>query len=287
MKVHEGVSVDRLGLTNIGLYQNLKGISGTLYGPGYVEMRNATIADNLQGIGFDAADGDTLSVRLKNTIVAFNTVGIYTEGTRLSSPTLTLQYCDVFGAPPLGADFQGVYTAMPTVGSVGNVSVDPLFVAHTDSLNYDYHLQASSPLIDAGDPGMVDPDSSRINMGRYGGTAEYTSVSSGGESSTKPVVLETEDAPLVFSLSQNAPNPFNPETIISYVLPQSEQVKLVIYNVLGQEIRTLVNALQPAGRYRVVWNSRDDFGRSVSSGIYLYQITAGKFTNTRKMLILK
>ncbi len=203
MKVHEGVSVDRLGLTNIGLYQNLKGISGTLYGPGYVEMRNATIADNLQGIGFDAADGDTLSVRLKNTIVAFNTVGIYTEGTRLSSPTLTLQYCDVFGAPLLGADFQGVYTAMPTVGSVGNVSVDPLFVAHTDSLNYDYHLQASSPLIDAGDPGRVDPDSSRINMGRYGGTAEYTSVSSGGESSTKPVVLETEDAPLVFSLSQN------------------------------------------------------------------------------------
>ncbi len=287
MKVHEGVSVDRLGLTNIGLYQNLKGISGTLYGPGYVEMRNATIADNLQGIGFDAADGDTLSVRLKNTIVAFNTVGIYTEGTRLSSPTLTLQYCDVFGAPPLGADFQGVYTAMPTIGSVGNVSVDPLFVAHTDSLNYDYHLQASSPLIDAGDPGMVDPDSSRINMGRYGGTTEYTSVSSGGKSSTKPVVLETEDAPLVFSLSQNAPNPFNPETIISYVLPQSEQVKLVIYNVLGQEIRTLVNAFQPAGRYRVVWNSRDDFGRSVSSGIYLYQITAGKFTNTRKMLILK
>ena len=287
LKVHAGVSVDRLGLTNIGLYQNLKGISGTLYGPGYVEMRNATIADNLQGIGFDAADGDTLSVRLKNTIVAFNTVGIYTEGTPLSSPTLTLQYCDVFGAPPLGADFQGVYTAMPTVGSTGNVSLDPQFVAHTDSLKYDYHLQASSPLIDAGDPSMTEADSSRINMGRYGGTSEYTSVSSGGGSSTKPTVLKTEDTPLVFSLSQNAPNPFNPETIISYSLPQSEQVKLVIYNVLGQEIRTLVNAFKSAGRYRVVWNSRDDFGRSVSSGVYFYQITAGKFMNTRKMLILK
>ena len=134
---------------------------------------------------------------------------------------------------------------------------------------------------------MTEADDSTINMGRYGGTTEYTSVSSGGESSTKPTVLKTEEAPLVFSLSQNAPNPFNPETIISYSLPQSEQVKLVIYNVLGQEIRTLVNAFQPAGRYRVVWNSKDDFGRSVSSGIYFYQITAGEFLDTRKMLILK
>ncbi len=177
---------------------------------------------------------------------------------------------------------------MPTTsGNIGNVSVDPKFVAHTDSLNYDYHLQTSSPLINAGDPTMTEADSSTINMGRYGGTAEYTSVSSGGTSSSKPTVLKTEDTPLVFSLSQNAPNPFNPETIISYSLPQSEQVKLVIYNVLGQEIRTLVNAFKPAGRYRVVWNSRDDFGRLVSSGVYFYQITAGEFTNTRKMLILK
>ncbi len=290
MKVHAGASATQLELTNVGLYQSLKGIVAGLYGTGHVQLTNATIADNYQGVEF-VEDGDSPTMQLKNTIVAFNEKGVYTQGTNFGSSLkkqtigVTFRYCDVYGSSE--ADFQGVYTAMPTVGSVGNVSVDPLFVAHTDSLNYDYHLQTSSPLIDAGDPGMVDPDSSRINMGRYGGTTEYTSVSSGGESSTKPVVLETEDAPLVFSLSQNAPNPFNPETIISYVLPQSEQVKLVIYNVLGQEIRTLVNALQPAGRYRVVWNSRDDFGRSVSSGIYLYQITAGKFTNTRKMLILK
>ena len=289
MKVHEGISVAQLEMTNIGLYHNRKGISATLYGPGYVEMRNATIADNLQGIGFTAADGDTLSLKFKNTIVAFNTVGIYTEGTHLSSPALTLQYCDVFGAPPTGADFQGVYTAMPTSGSTGNLSVDPEFVARASetSEEYDYHLQASSPLINAGDPSMTEADNSTINMGRYGGTTEYTSVSSGGTSSSKPAVLKTEDTPLVFSLSQNAPNPFNPETIISYALPQSEQVKLVIYNVLGQEIRTLVNAFKLAGRYRVMWNSRDDFGRSVSSGVYFYQITAGEFTNTRKMLILK
>ena len=286
MKIHAGASATQLELTNIGLYQNMKGMSAGIYGTGHVELTNATIADNYQGVEF-VEDGDSPSMQLKNTIVAFNENGIYTAGTNFSSPALTLRYCDVFGASE--TDFQGVYTAMPTSGSVGNVSVDPQFVAHASdtSEEYDYHLQASSPLIDAGDPSMTEADSSTINMGRYGGTAEYTSVSSDGESSTKPAVLKTEDTPLVFSLSQNVPNPFNPETIISYALPQSEQVKLVIYNVLGQEIRTLVNAFKPAGRYRVVWNSRDDFGRSVSSGVYFYQITAGEFLDTRKMLILK
>ena len=97
MKVHEGASATQLELINIGLYRNMKGVNAFLYGPGHVEMRNATIADNLQGSGFIAADGDNLSVKFKNTIVAFNTVGIYTAGTNLSSPTLTLRYCDVFG----------------------------------------------------------------------------------------------------------------------------------------------------------------------------------------------
>ncbi len=290
MKVHAGASETQLELTNIGLYQNMKGMSAGIYGTGHVQLTNATIADNYQGVEF-VEDGGSPTMQLKNTIVAFNEKGVYTQGINLGSLPkkrtigVTLRYCDVYGSSE--ADFQGVYTAMPTVGSTGNVSLDPQFVAHTDSLNYNYHLQAISPLIDAGDPSMTEVDSSRINMGRYGGTAEYTSVSSGGGSSTKPTVLKTEDTPLVFSLSQNAPNPFNPETIISYSLPQSEQVKLVIYNVLGQEIRTLVNAFKPAGRYRVIWNSKDDFGRSVSSGVYFYQITAGKFTNTRKMLILK
>ena len=183
LKVHEGATATQLELTNIGLYRNMKGVNAFLYGPGHVEMRNATIADNLQGSGFIAADGDNLSVKFKNTIVAFNTVGIYTEGTQLSSPTLTLQYCDVFGAPPSGADFQGVYTAMPTTsGNIGNVSFDPEFVARASetSEEYDYHLRASSPVINQGDPSMTEADNSTINMGRYGGTSEYTSVSNGG-----------------------------------------------------------------------------------------------------------
>ena len=109
--------------------------------------------------------------------------------------------------------------------------------------------------------------------------------------SSKPALSDdvefVPDVPNTFSIAQNYPNPFNPETTIPYALPQSVHVRLVIYNVLGQEIRTLVNELKPAGYYRVVWDNKDDFGKSVSSGIYLYRIVAGDFVETKKLLLLK
>ena len=90
-----------------------------------------------------------------------------------------------------------------------------------------------------------------------------------------------------FAVKQNIPNPFNPETTIAYTLPQSVDVSLVIYNMLGQPIRHLVQGTKSAGQYQVVWDSTDDLGRSVSSGIYLYRMVAGDFVATRKMLVLK
>ena len=275
-------------LDNVLLHDSMNGLNIFSYSSeeNETELVNATITGNYYGISVVSSGTSDHGFTVKNTIIDNNSYGI--DADYRESPAVAVKYSDFYtNSTALYGDLSG-WSVPPSSsdhsGNHDNYGYDPKFV---DADADDFHLQATSPLIDKGDPTLTEADSSRINLGRYGGTAEYTSVSSGGESSTKPVVLETEDAPLVFSLSQNAPNPFNPETIISYVLPQSEQVKLVIYNVLGQEIRTLVNALQPAGRYRVVWNSRDDFGRSVSSGIYLYQITAGEFTSTRKMLILK
>ena len=247
------------------------------------DLVNATIAGNYYGISVVSSGISDHGFTVKNTIIDNNSFGINAD--YRESPDITVKYSDFYAnSIALHGDLSD--WSVPPSGSdhPGNHTYDPSFV---DADGDDFHLRATSQLIDEGDPTMTEADNSTINMGRYGGTTEYTSVSSGGTGSTKPTVLKTEDTPLVFSLSQNAPNPFNPETIISYDLPQSEQVKLVIYNVLGQEIRTLVNAFKPAGRYRVVWNSKDDFGRSVSSGIYFYRITAGEFLDTRKMLILK
>ena len=93
--------------------------------------------------------------------------------------------------------------------------------------------------------------------------------------------------PKHFALRQNYPNPFNPTTEIAYDLPKTTHVRLAVYNMLGQKIATLVNAKMPAGSYTIKWNGRDDSGRQMGSGIYIYQIEAGKFKATKKMLLMK
>ena len=104
------------------------------------------------------------------------------------------------------------------------------------------------------------------------------------ETATKPAV-KAEDASL--SLDQNLPNPFNPATTIRYSLGAGVDVRLAIYNVLGQEVRQLVQAFQPAGNYTVVWDGRDAFGRQVATGVYMYRLEAGSHLAVRKMLFMK
>ncbi len=97
------------------------------------------------------------------------------------------------------------------------------------------------------------------------------------------------EAPLPesFELSQNYPNPFNPTTTIKYFLPEVANVELTIVNIMGQTVRTLVSTLQAPGEHAVTWDGRDQSGVPVSSGIYLYRMNAGDFTQTRKMVLMK
>ena len=101
-------------------------------------------------------------------------------------------------------------------------------------------------------------------------------------------VLDIQTTPTEFALLQNFPNPFNPETTIGYELAESADVTLQIYNVVGQVVRTLMaSESQSVGRYQVRWDGMDDRGTPVSSGIYFYQISAGKFQDVRKLMLLK
>ncbi|MFQ5605717.1 MAG: FlgD immunoglobulin-like domain containing protein [bacterium] len=93
--------------------------------------------------------------------------------------------------------------------------------------------------------------------------------------------------PSTFGLHQNHPNPFNPETKIRFALPRASHVVLNIYNTLGQEIRTLVNDRFEAGYQSVTWDAKDDHGRNVASGLYLYQIQAGQFVQVKKMSLVR
>jgi len=93
--------------------------------------------------------------------------------------------------------------------------------------------------------------------------------------------------PTSFTLKQNYPNPFNPETAIDYVVAQSGHVELAIYNILGDKIKTLVSGYQVAGSYTIKWQADSDGGTSVASGVYFYKLTAGDFSETKKMTLLK
>jgi len=89
------------------------------------------------------------------------------------------------------------------------------------------------------------------------------------------------------SLHQNYPNPLNPETIIPYGLAENIFVNITIYDLLGRQVKTLVNQVQNAGFNSIQWNATNDYGEPVSAGIYLYQIQAGTFYQTRKMVLLR
>ncbi|KAB2879105.1 T9SS type A sorting domain-containing protein [bacterium] len=96
------------------------------------------------------------------------------------------------------------------------------------------------------------------------------------------------ELPTTFKLSQNYPNPFNPSTKIRYELPTTETVSLVIYNALGQVVKTLVShRAQGIGVYEIDWNGTNQIGQSVASGIYIYRLQAGRVVKTKKMLLIK
>ena len=95
------------------------------------------------------------------------------------------------------------------------------------------------------------------------------------------------NAPDKFALFQNQPNPFNPETKISYYLSEGCEVKLTIYNILGRRVKTLFEGHQNAGMNTLVWDGKNDQGEQLSSGIYFYRLQAGEFIQTKKMNLLK
>ena len=98
---------------------------------------------------------------------------------------------------------------------------------------------------------------------------------------------QTQTVPVYFNVFQNFPNPFNPVTTLRYDLPETGLVNITIYDMLGRQVKTLINQTQDAGYKSVIWDATNDYGKPVSAGIYLYQIQAGEYISTKKMVLLK
>jgi hypothetical protein len=106
-----------------------------------------------------------------------------------------------------------------------------------------------------------------------------------GEFFSRPVTVSAKM--LDVKVAQNAPNPFNPVTSIAFTLPATEVVSLVIYDARGKLVKTLLSEVRSHGTHSVEWNGVDNHGNAVSSGVYFYRLTAGKFTQSKKMVLLK
>ena len=100
-------------------------------------------------------------------------------------------------------------------------------------------------------------------------------------------INETLTLAVSFKLYDNFPNPFNPTTTLQYDLQEDTQVRILIYDIMGREVRTLVNQQQTAGFNSVIWDATNDLGEPVSAGMYLYRISAGDFHQVKKMVLLK
>jgi len=130
-----------------------------------------------------------------------------------------------------------------------------------------------------------------VAFGSQGNTDTWTGYSGGKvqvyESTGPGMSVINVALPVAFNLYNAYPNPFNPVTTLRYDLPENGLVNIIIYDILGRRVKTLISQTQTAGNRSVQWNATNDYGKPVSAGVYLYQIRAGKHISTKKMLLLK
>jgi hypothetical protein len=124
---------------------------------------------------------------------------------------------------------------------------------------------------------------SKNNEGIYSDYSKVATFTPDGTSSTDGTV----EIPQKFEVAQNYPNPFNPSTVINFGIPERDIVTAKIYDILGREIRTLLNEEKEAGVHSLQWNGNDNFGQKVTSGTYILRVTAGSKAQSIKMLLMK
>jgi predicted outer membrane repeat protein len=247
-------------------------------------ITNCTFFGNLSDNDSGAIYSRSSDTEIVNTICWNN----FPEDLRITShnngpASLTVTHSDITG----GISAINQYGDFHTINWLDtNIDSDPLFA---DSTNADFTLLEGSPCVNSGTAyfewnGEVILD---LDENEYFGNAPDMGAYESGFTET-----EILPNPMIYSLSQNFPNPFNPDTNIKFSIPVDSEVELTIYNMKGQKVKQLVADQLSAGQHDIVWNGRDECDKKSSSGIYFYKVKAKvngktKFRKTKKMMMLK
>jgi bacillopeptidase F len=227
--------------------------------------------------------------------------GVYTFQVILTADgNITFQYLSVSGT--LNSSTTGIENADGSIGL--QVAYNQNYVA--DNLAVQFRVPVFWLLVDPASGFVLEGESDNITVtfdateleeGEYLGQIIINSNDANNPTVTAPCTLTVSDVvgieesdvsiPSSFGLDQNYPNPFNPITDVSFALPVKANVTLVVYDLLGRRVQTLVSGEMDAGYHTVTWNGRDSSGKPVSSGIYFYRIDTGEFSMARKMIMLK
>ncbi|MGD8777350.1 MAG: T9SS type A sorting domain-containing protein [Ignavibacteria bacterium] len=163
-------------------------------------------------------------------------------------------------------------------GSQLEIQVPRTLIAQTDSeVSFYFHWADNIQELNDITEFFLNGDSAPDRRFNYNFSSSITT----GTSSTN------EELPTKYALMQNYPNPFNPTTTIQYDIPKTGLVEIKIYNLLGQVVKHLVDNVQNAGSYSIVWDGKNDFGSRAASGVYIYSLKSNDFVQSKKMLLLK
>jgi len=244
---------------------------------GKVKISNCTISSNINtggDYGSGLVDQGEIELMITNSILHGNDPQDYLA---LGWGARSISYSN------FGQEVEGI----------GIINEDPMFI---ETENNNYHLNPNSLCVDAGNPGELfndfeDPNNLgfalypalgivRNDMGAYGGSGYYESPWT--ENVASDIIGNDR-----FNLS-NYPNPFNPETTISYTVVIAGPIDLSIYNIKGQKVNTLVKNYKNTGTHTIVWDGKDSNQEQVSSGIYFYRIKTNEIiSKTKKMILIK
>jgi hypothetical protein len=231
-----------------------------------VLMVNNTLVSNTAGMGAGLAIQSGATVRALNTILWDSSAS---EVVTATGGSFTASYCDVAGG----------------VTGIGNINADPgFFSSHGDSLCW-FHGSSScanAGVMSASVGGVVLTAPSEDCYGHFRPIGAAPDIGAFEDGPWSGVENIEGIMPTAYVLHQNYPNPFNPRTVVSCQLPVASDVRLVVCDILGREVAVLLNERKAPGRYTAEFDAS-----GLASGIYFYHLTAGKFEETRKMVLLK